>query len=106
MQQAEFMSTDSNDIVRHRSVFFGIALATGLVLLIPLIAMAFTDRVAWGALDFIVAGCLLFGTGSSFVLVARKVPRRHRGAIGGVFALALLYVWAELAVGIFTNLGS
>ena len=41
-----------------------------------------------------------------FVLVARKLPRKYWIATGVVFAAAFLYVWAELAVGVFTNLGS
>lgn len=87
-------------------VFAWIAFATGLLLLIPLIAMQFTNEVNWNAADFIVMALLVFGTGSLFVLVARRLPRKHWGAVGVAFAAALFYVWAELAVGIFTNLGS
>jgi hypothetical protein len=90
----------------RNSVFAWIALATGIVLLIPLIAMHFSRSVRWDAPDFLVLGVLLFGTGSTFVLVARKVPRRYRIIVGATFAVALLYVWAELAVGVFTDLGS
>ena len=43
---------------------------------------------------------------SLFVLVARKVPGRLLLPIGGLFLLGFLYLWAELAVGIFTGLGS
>jgi hypothetical protein len=58
-------------------------------------------------LDFVIAGALLFGTGVVFVLVARKTQNsRHRIAIGVVLAAAFLYLWVELAVGIFTNWGS
>jgi hypothetical protein len=51
-------------------------------------------------------GVLLFGMTSLFVLVARRVPARRRVVVGGLFLLAFLYVWAELAVGVVTNLGS
>ncbi len=90
-----------------RNAIFGwIALATGLLLLVPLVAMQFTTEVNWGLLDFVVMGSVLFGGGSLFVLAARKAPRRYWFAIGVVFAAAFLYGWAELAVGVFTDLGS
>src|SRR6185312_12462820 len=100
------MSTKSIDIIARGSVFAWIGLATGVALLIPLIAMQFTREVSWSGTDFLVMGCLLFGVGSAFVLVARKVPRRYRVALAVAFAAALGYVWTELAVGVFTNLGS
>jgi hypothetical protein len=76
------------------------------LLLIPLVAMQFTSEVNWDAFDFTVMGSLLFGIGSLFVLVSRKVPRRYWAIIGVLFAASLVYVWAELAVGIFTDWGS
>jgi hypothetical protein len=100
------MSTKPESIIWRDTVFGWIALATGVILLIPLIAMQFTNEVNWDVFDFAVMGCVLFGAGSLFVLVSRKVPRRYWAIIGILFAAALLYVWAELAVGIFTNLGS
>ena len=75
-------------------------------MLVPLLAMRLTGDVNWDATDFIVMGCLLFGTGSLFVLAARRAPRRYRIVIGCLFIVAFLYAWAELAVGVFTNLGS
>ena len=100
------MRTKSNDIIERESVFVWIALATGVILLVPLIAMQFTNEVNWDKIDFVAMGSLLFGTGSTFVLVSRKVPRKRRLAMAAVFGTALFYVWLELAVGVFTNLGS
>lgn len=92
-------------VMSRNRAFAWVALATGLVLLIPLIAMQFTNEVNWDETDFIVMGLLLFGTGSLFVLASRRWPGR-RIAIGALLAAAFLYLWAELAVGIFTDLGS
>jgi len=100
------MNTATNNLVRRNTAFVWIALGTCTVLLVPLVAMQFTAAVNWGIADFIVMGALLFGAGSIFILVARKVPRRHWIAVGVAVGVAFLYVWAELAVGIFTNLGS
>lgn len=100
------MSSRIDELVFRKSIFGWIAFATGLILLVPLVAMQFTGEVNWGMEDFIVMGALLFGIASLFVLSARRVPPRFRVAIGCLFALAFLYLWAELAVGIFTNLGS
>lgn len=100
------MKTKSNDIIMRNKVFIWIALATGLILLIPLIAMQFTTEVDWTPSDFVVMGALLFGTGSLFILTARKVPKKNRLAIGILFLILLLWAWVELAVGLFTNIGS
>lgn len=73
-----------------------------IILLIPLIAMQFTDEVNWNLPDFIVAGVLLLGTGLACELVLRKVKNiNYRIAICVGLLLALLLIWAELAVGIF-----
>jgi hypothetical protein len=100
------MSTKPDSIISQNSVFGWIAVATGILLLIPLIAMQFTNDVSWDIFDFAVMGILLFGTSSLFVLVSRKVPRKYWSVIGALFAAAFLYLWAELAVGIFTTWGS
>ena len=100
------MDSRNNDVIMRNSVFLRIALGTGLILLIPLIAMQFTNEVSWDIKDFIVMGFLLFSTATLFVLVSRRAPRRRRVVIGFIFAAVFVYIWAELAVGIFTNLGS
>jgi hypothetical protein len=78
-----------------------IALATALILLIPLLAMQFTDEVDWTLADFAVAGALLFGTGLTYELVARKMGSvAYRVAIGVAVAAACILVWMNLAVGL------
>ena len=79
----------------------GILLATAFLLLIPLIAMQFTNEVNWNVADFLVAGILLSGMGITFVLITNKMTKRtHRIAVGIALAAVLLFIWAELAVGI------
>lgn len=78
-----------------------IALVVGMILLIPLAAMQFTDEVAWSLFDFATAGVLLFGTGLAFELTTRKAQSLvQRAALGGAIGTTLLLVWANLAVGI------
>jgi hypothetical protein len=79
-----------------------VALGTSFALLIPLLAMQFTEAVAWSASDFIVAGSLLLGFGLTFVVLTGIVrSRRAQVVIGIVLAAMLLTTWAELAVGVF-----
>lgn len=81
---------------------FGIVILVGGLLMIPLIAMQFTNEVNWDIFDFIVAGVLLLGTGLLCELVLRLVrSNQNRILLCGVLLLLLFLVWAELAVGIF-----
>ena len=50
-----------------------------IILLIPLIAMQFTNEVDWTPIDFVVAGVLLLGTGLIFDLVIRKIKNTKNG---------------------------
>lgn len=72
------------------------------LLLIPLIAMNFTNEVNWGFFDFIVAGMLLFLTGISLELILRNIKaKRLKVVFIGTLFFLLLITWAELAVGVF-----
>ena len=78
------------------------AIVTVLILMVPLIAMQFTDEVDWDLTDFVVMGALLFGTGLVYELIARKVTGpRNRAILAIVLVGAMLLIWADLAVGIF-----
>jgi hypothetical protein len=83
-----------------------VACATAALLLVPLVAMQFTEEVNWTLLDFAVAGCLLFGSGIAYVLLARSATHiaGHAAACIAV-AAALMLVWVNLAVGIIGSEG-
>jgi hypothetical protein len=75
------------------------------ILMVPLVAMQFTYEVDWNLFDFIIAGILLFGTGLGIDMALRKMGKYR--VIGALAVVGLfLWLWAELAVGVFTNWGS
>jgi hypothetical protein len=82
-----------------------VVLVTMALLLIPLVAMQFTDEVDWDLIDFIVMGTMLFIAGILIDLVIRKMGK-YRVIVTIVIIVAFLWLWAELAVGLFTNWGS
>lgn len=91
------MDTDHN---LYQSIGL-MALITGLLLLIPLTAMQFTDEVVWTLSDFILAGTMLFGTGLTYILITRKSGEIiYRIAIGFALFTGLFLIWVNLAVGI------
>jgi hypothetical protein len=78
-----------------------VAFATAVLLLIPLVAMQFSEEVNWTSMDFAVAGFLLFGSGMAYVLIARSTTRlAGRAAACIAVAAALMLIWVNLAVGI------
>lgn len=80
------------------------ALLTAVLLLIPLTAMQFTTEVNWTLFDFVVAGCLLFGTGVAYGVVSRKGgTASYRAGAAMALSAALLLTWMNLAVGIIGN---
>jgi len=73
-----------------------------VILLIPFIAMQFTNEVNWTFRDFAIMGVLLYGTGLLCELVLRTVKSvQNRILICVAIVLAFFLIWAELAVGIF-----
>jgi hypothetical protein len=80
----------------------GIILAVAFLLLIPFVAMRFTDEMKWGPFDFIIMGVLLLGTGLLCELALRLITKiEYRIAACAALLGALFLIWAELAVGIF-----
>lgn len=78
-----------------------VALATALILLIPLVAMQFSEEMAWTVFDFVFAGALVFGVGLAYQLVARRAGNlAYRAAVGVALAAAFILVWLVGAVGV------
>jgi hypothetical protein len=100
------MSKRIHAVLFKTSVFAWIALAVAAVLLVPFIAMRFTAEVLWDQTDFITMGSLLFGSASLCVMTMRRASRNRRALVLVTFLGAFLYIWAELAVGVFTKVGS
>jgi hypothetical protein len=75
-----------------------------LLLLLPLVAMRFTDAVNWTGADFLFAGVLIGGVGILFELIVR-MSRNHAYRAGAGFALAaaFLIVWANGALGMIRD---
>ncbi|AZQ45134.1 hypothetical protein EJ995_01345 [Nonlabens ponticola] len=83
--------------------FITIVLSCLAILLVPFIAMQFTDEVNWSLMDFVVA-FLLFFTGSVTIQIIRnKLGRKGYRSFVFIFVVVILLalVWVELAVGIF-----
>lgn len=98
----EHMKTATATKTPHGKNIMHFAIATGLILLVPLVAMQFSDEVDWKLGDFVFMGCLLFGTGLLYELLSSMTRNTtYKILIGAVLLLALLAAWVELAAGIF-----
>lgn len=88
------------------SVYWWPFLVTVITLLIPLSAMQLTDQVNWDRSDFIVMAVLIFCLSSLCAFISNRIAVKYRMAVIAAFVVAFLYLWAELAVGVFTAWGS
>ena len=80
-------------MITQNKRLIGIVLTVVILLLIPLIAMQFTNEVNWALSDFVVMGGLLLGTGLLCELVMRKVKKfEYRIIIRGASGSASPYL--------------
>jgi hypothetical protein len=83
---------------RWRIAVWGTA---AFLLLLPLVAMPFTNEVNWDEADFIVFGAMLAVACGTCELAARMTGNSaYRAAVGVAVAAAFILVWMNLAVGI------
>jgi len=79
-------------------------LAIGIValLLLPMIAMHFTDAVDWTAFDFSAAALLLGGGAIAYDMATRRFRSAKARTIATVAVILFMaLIWAEGAVGLF-----
>jgi hypothetical protein len=98
----QLTNTSTMEFTNQNKRLFTILATAAALLLIPLVAMNFTNDVNWNIFDFIVAGVLLIGTGLTLEFILRKIKiLRFRILFGIALFVVLFLIWAELAVGIF-----
>jgi len=74
----------------------------GLLLLIPLIAMQFTNEVNWSLFDFIIMGAMLTIAGLLIGITLTKFKAsKNRILLIAIIIAIFFLIWAELGVGIF-----
>lgn len=78
--------------------------AAGLILL-PLVAMQFTNEVNWNAADFIAATVMLGSVGLGLELAVRRGNRAYTIAAALALLASFLSFWFSGAVGIIGNEG-
>jgi hypothetical protein len=95
-------TTSRKDTMKlSRTAYLRVAIATALVLLLPLVAMQFTDEVAWSPFDFAFAGVLLAGTGLLLEMAVRKPGNiALRAAATGIGVAAIVLGEADDAPGL------
>jgi hypothetical protein len=77
--------------------------STAIILLLPLIAMQFTDEVNWTVSDFVFAGGLLLGAGVTYELAARIGGLAYQAGVVVALGAGILTFWVTGAVGIIGN---
>ena len=79
---------------------FWVSVVTVAILMVPLIAMQFTEEVQWTAFDFVAMGVLLFIVGMLLTAVAGKLESpRHRIIARVAIVLGFFILWVEMATG-------
>lgn len=72
----------------------------GSILLVPLVAMQFTDDVKWTPFDFVFIGGLMAGVATAYELAAHRGAPLYRAGVGVALATAFLLLWINGAVGV------
>jgi len=97
--------TSKNNILQN--VFVRVGLKVLVILTIFYIFTSSSPGAEWTLSDFILAAVFFMVAGLAFELLVHRVKDTKKRLIAGIgLALIFVYLWAEAAVGIFTNIGS
>jgi hypothetical protein len=72
-----------------------------LLLCIPFFAHFFSTEINWSFSDFLIIGILIFIFGSLLYTIHLKVQTTSKKLLLFLILMLFIYLWAELAVGIF-----
>lgn len=86
-------------VSRWRLAVWGAAM---VVLVLPAVAMVFTDEMNWGPGDFVAFGALLLCACGAWELALRLTRNPALRIVAGVAIGAVFFlVWLQLAVGLW-----
>ena len=96
------MKTENNTFLAQNKDIASVFAATAAILLVPMLG-----RWDWSVSDFVIMALLVMTAGFGMVFVKRTIRNtKYRLALLGVVLFAALWLYVELAVGLFTNWGS
>ncbi|NVJ60563.1 MAG: hypothetical protein HWE27_09235 [Gammaproteobacteria bacterium] len=93
--------TKLEKVINSPYIFGWILIVSLGLLLIPFTAMMVTNSVHWKLNDFLMMLLMLFSGSSLLVLFLRKVNHKLWKWLLVTSILIFLYIWTELAVGVF-----
>lgn len=78
-----------------------------LILVVPLLGMQLSSDMQWSLFDFVVVGALLYSAIGLYFLISQKLKTNiQKFTVAAAILLTVIFIWAELAVGVFTKLGN
>ena len=86
---------------QNKPLWFWPAIATAVLLSIPLIGGFVSEEVNWSAFEFLIGGSLIFVVSTVEMLLWRSLPKKGRWPVMLLLMLLFAILWAEMAVGIF-----
>lgn len=86
---------------QNKPLWYWPAIATVVLLSIPLIGGFVSNEVQWSLSDFLIGGALIFVVSSVEMLLWRSLPKKGRWPVMLFLMLLFAILWAEMAVGIF-----